>query len=348
MRRLGLLAAARRPVRRTAVPRRLWKCVASAVLALILAVPAAAASKIEFQKITVRPGDTLWSISQKYLKDPKRWDVILRHNKLPTNDPTVALPGMTLRVPKSVIKEDLRAATLVQAVRKVRSRKKGRPAWKPVKTGRTLFNGDGLRTMAKSWARVKFFGGHVLSVEPNSMTILRSPKKADHDLFLNRGAVHATIARVATPSARITPAKGTKYTARVFEDLSTSVQVYKGSAEVVDLKGRKKVNVRAGFSTKIKLDQLPDVPRRIPDFNARYRGGVETLTESRIESLVQLGKGPSGGLNAPGMATAALQADIKDLSVGMPVAAYHIQIAQTRGFRRPLYNKTQDAYESID
>ena len=63
-----------------------------------------------FQDVVVKPGDTLWGISHAYLKDPARWDEILKYNKLPTQDPTVALPGMTLRVPIKLIKTSLRAA----------------------------------------------------------------------------------------------------------------------------------------------------------------------------------------------------------------------------------------------
>ena len=56
-----------------------------------------------FQVLIVQPGDTLWAIANKYLKDPARWDEILKNNRLPTKDPTVALPGMTLRVPVRLI-----------------------------------------------------------------------------------------------------------------------------------------------------------------------------------------------------------------------------------------------------
>jgi len=85
---------------------------------------AASTQESELQAIVVRPGDTLWAIANKYLKDPARWDEILKHNKLPSSDPTVALPGMTLRVPVTLIKEDLRAAHLIYRMNKVLFRRK--------------------------------------------------------------------------------------------------------------------------------------------------------------------------------------------------------------------------------
>ena len=66
----------------------------------------------DFQLVVVKPGDTMWAIANKYLKDPSRWDEILKHNTLPTKDPTVALPGLTLRVPVRLIKAQLRAAQI--------------------------------------------------------------------------------------------------------------------------------------------------------------------------------------------------------------------------------------------
>lgn len=312
-------------------------------VALGLAAPAGAA-KTEFQEVVVKPGDTLWSIAQQWLKDPREWKSIVEHNKLPTNDPTVALPGMSLRVPKSIIKEDLRSATLVQAVRQVMAREKGRPAWQDAARGRVLFNGDGLRTLAQSWARVEFFGGSLLSLDPNSMAILKSPKQSDHDLFLNRGAVHATVARVKTPSARIVPKeKDTKYTARVLDDLSTRVQVFSGAADVEDAKGLKAVEVRGGFYTDVPLDRAPAVPVKLPKVDTTLRAEIEDLGQGRVESRLRVRR--SGVPPAPGD---ALAAQIAELSVGTPVAAYHVQIARDASFGSVLLDRRFDAYEEID
>ena len=88
------------------------------LLAAALLLPGASrAVEEKVQAIKVVAGDTLWSISQKYLKDPKRWNVILKFNSLPTSDPTVALPGMTLKIPTEELKEKYQAAVLLDMER---------------------------------------------------------------------------------------------------------------------------------------------------------------------------------------------------------------------------------------
>jgi hypothetical protein len=108
-----------------------------------------------FQEITVKEGDTLWGISRYYLKDPSRWPEILKYNQMSLNDPTIALPGMKLKVPVLLIKEHLREAHLIYILNDVRSRKKGGTIWERAKEGIELYNEDGIRTMEKSRANFK-------------------------------------------------------------------------------------------------------------------------------------------------------------------------------------------------
>ncbi len=220
---------------------------------LLAASVAWAAPDVKLDLIKVRPGDSLSSVSQKYLKDPARWEEILKYNKLPTLDPTVALPAMTLKVPAELIKARLQAATLTETVRKVFAREAGEPAWKKVQKGHVFYHGDTLRTRKRSSARLEFPEGRTLRVEPESMVVLKASEKAGRGLFLNRGAVRATMVRVETKSARIIPrGDDTEYTVRVDKDLSTEVKVLRGEVEVEDGKGRKKVLV-------------PEIPVKIPE-----------------------------------------------------------------------------------
>lgn len=311
-------------------------------LLLVLLALAAAAAPEKTQSIKVMPGDTLWSLSQKYLKDPKRWNVILKHNKLPTSDPTVALPGMELKVPTEELKEKYQAATLLDMERSVSFREVESPSWNPAARKMELFEDWGLRTQEGSWARVTFANGGLLKLDANSMAILKSPKKTDYELELKRGTIHTTVARVVTPSARIIPKGGdTKYSAQILDDLSTRVKVYKGAADVQDLKGKKNVEVKAGFTTDIALDRAPTTPTKMPNVDLAMAPEIRGL--DRGDSQVKL---RSGAPVAPG--AGSLGADLAALSVGLPVAAYRVQISKTADFVKPTFQKVFDSGETID
>lgn len=317
--------------------------LAAALLAAFAVLPRAWAAPDKVQSIKVMPGDTLWSLSQKYLKDPKRWNVILKHNSLPTSDPTVALPGMTLKVPTEELKEKYRAATLLDMARSVSFREVESPSWNPAAKKMELFEDWGLRTQESSWARVTFANGGLLKLDANSMAILKSPKKSDYELELKRGVIHTTVARVVTPSARIVPKGGdTKYSARILDDLSTRVQVYKGAADVQDLKGKKNVEVKAGFYTDVALDRAPATPTKMPNVDLAMAPEVRGL-DGRSDAVVKL---RTGAPSAPG--AGSLGADLAALSVGVPVAAYRVQIARTRDFAKPVFQKNFDSGEPID
>ncbi|MBI5596624.1 MAG: FecR domain-containing protein [Elusimicrobia bacterium] len=301
---------------------------AALLLALGLFAPSARAAPEKMQSIKVVPGDTLWSIAQRYLKDPRRWNVVLRNNKLPTSDPTVALPGMTLQIPTDELKERFQAAILMHMERSVSFRESESPAWSSARQKMELFEDWGLRTQDQSWARVQFHAGAVLSLDPNSMAILKSPKRDNNELELKRGAIHTTLARVVTPSARIVPKGGdTKYTARILDDLSTRVQVYKGAADVQDVKGTKSVEVKAGYYTSVPLDRAPATPSKMPNVDMAMAPEVQDFAKGSGDSVVKM-RAP----RAPGQGVTGLAADIAALSVGVPVAAYRIQMAKDSSF----------------
>jgi len=74
---------------------------------------------LEFQNVKVKVGDTLWSISRKYLKNPKQWPKILKYNKISSSNPSIALPGMVLKVPINFLKEKYRTVKLVSFINNI-------------------------------------------------------------------------------------------------------------------------------------------------------------------------------------------------------------------------------------
>lgn len=322
--------------------------------ALLLALAAALAaqeSDTAFQNVVVRRGDTLWGIANAYLKDPGKWDEILKHNTLPTTDPTVALPGMTLRVPVKLIREDRRAAHVVQKRNRVDFRRKETADWKGASEGMEVFKGDALRTLEDSRAKVKFLNADMLSVDPNSLVIVKPPSK-DFDVELKTGSIFTGRARVITASARVIPkTDDTQYSTRISPDFTTQVAVHKGLA-AVEAQGRT-VDVKAGMATEIKMGLAPEAPRKIPDlpdFEAR-------AADFNGESVRKTAKLADGALAAAGadvseIERAADAADLKgevaSLRVGVPISRYRVQASLGRDFEKPVFDKTFDAEDRLE
>lgn len=296
---------------------------------------------VEFQPVVVRPGDTLWAIAQKYLKDPRRWDEILKHNQLPSSDPAVALPGMTLRIPITLIKDELRSANLIYKLNKVEYRRKDTADWKPAPDNMDLFRSDSLRTLEKSGARVRFQKTDLLELSANSMAVIK-PANKDFDLELKSAGTFYTTsgARVMTPTTKITPkTKDTEYAATVRDDLSTLVEVRKGNA-AVEAEGRV-VDVLAGMSSNIKPGLPPSLPTKIanlPDFEARIGQLRAGLSPSKALAAVSSNLKPGAGdSSAPDIR--AIRGEVDNLSIGEPISGYRVQFSPTKDFSQPAFDK---------
>ena len=336
---------------------------------LLLLRPGAVRAAEELQTIVVKPGDTLWSISNTYLKDPKKWNVILKYNRLPSSDPSIALPGMPLRVPTTLLKEEYRAAKLVYSLNEVLFRRTGVTDWQGVNMKMELFKNDTLRTMAEARADVKFYTGEILNLFPNSIAVLRPPGKKNVDVELLAGELRSVKSRVITASARITPkTKDTEFGAKLKDDLTTLVQVTKGKVDV-EAQG-KTVEVLEGFASEVKMDMAPSQPVKMPELpqfaqgsvtalstsggpQLRTDGGVVSLANMKTPSrpTANLPKAdlpkniPAADINDKGIDTSEI---VKMLSVGNPVQSYHLQVSKDQSFTTTVLNKEYDAFDKID
>ena len=342
------------------------------LLALLVCLPGAVSAE-ELQTMTVRPGDTLWSISNTYLKDPTKWGEILKYNRLPSSDPTRALPGMELKVPVRLIKEQYRAAKLVYSLNEVLYRRTGVSDWQNVALKMDLFKNDTLRTRADARADVRFYTGEILNLYPNSIAVLRPPGKKNTDVELLAGEMRGLRSRVVTASARITPkTKDTEFGARLKDDLTTLVQVYKGKADV-EAQG-KTVEVAAGFAAEVKMDMPPSDPVKLPplpELEAGTQtalastGGTRLKTEGGVVSLnmKKVKTGPEVAAALPkdrdltkGIPEAGNVNDknidaneiVKMISVANPVQSYHLQVSRDQSLTVLVLDKNYDAFASID
>lgn len=316
---------------------------------LLAAALSAGEVSIELQPVVVRPGDTLWAIAQKYLKDPRRWDEILKYNQLPSSDPAVALPGMTLKIPITLIKEELRSAHLVYKHNRVDFRRNETAEWKSASENMDLFRNDALRTMENSGARVRFQKTDLLELSANSMAVIK-PANKDFDIELKRAGTFysSSGARVMTPTTKVTPkTKDTEYAATVRDDLSTLVEVRKGNA-AVEAEG-KLVDVPAGMASDVKFGQAPSLPIKIADlpaFEARvalYKGLAAGKAKTAIPGAVKVEA--TDGSAAPDIK--GLRAEVDQLSVGEPISGYRVQFSATQDFSKPAFNKSYEVDDKM-
>jgi hypothetical protein len=314
------------------------------LVGLAAAFPARAAEPVElrearttFQNVVVRPGDTLWAIAHVYLKDPARWDEILKYNRLPTQDPTVALPGMTLRVPIRLIKTSLRAAHVVYLVNKVFYRRKETADWKGTSMAMEVFQGDSLRTLEDSKARVMFLNKELLNLEQNSMAVIK-PSDQDADVELKSGSVFTGHARIVTSNARITPRTGdTRYSATVEQNLTTRVEVFKGAAAVA-AQGVQVV-VTAGMQTRVAPGLAPEAPKVLENLVDLESRAQEFASASEVGG----GAAPNPRVPPPQPEPEAdadsLRGDIQVLKIGEPILGYRVQASVERDFHKTVFDK---------
>lgn len=316
----------------------------AAALAVLLLVPciAASAAPERFQDVAVKPGDTLWSIAHEWLDNPARWDEILKHNRLPTKDPTVALPGMVLRVPARLIKAPLRAARLTFFVNMVSRRARDSAAWKDAALGMQLYRGDTLRTHEDSRARVMLLDKELLGLEPNSMAVIKPSD--DSDLVLSRGSVFAGRARLVAGTAKVTPRSAdTRYAATVEPNLTTRVEVFRGTATVSAAGGS--VEVLAGMQTSVPPGLLPQPPREIRDLDLLEIRAYEYASSLTTGGGFAPDPRPAPPAREPEGDVDAVRGDISVLRIGQPIKGYHVQASSDSDFRRIEFTRVYDEGE---
>lgn len=217
------------------------------------------------QEVVVNPGDTMWSIANKYLKDPQKWPEIVKYNQQITSDPTIALPGTKIKIPLLLIKEEFRNAELVAMVKEVRFKRKNEPDWKEARVNMILKYEDSLRTLKGAEARVKFPSKEVVQINENSFVVLK-PEKILQEIQLMEGGLRASRAKVIMPGGTVVKPQtaNSDYQARVRPDKTEVVFVYKGEVNVT-AQG-KTVKVREGFGTQVPKSAAPLPPMPLTSF----------------------------------------------------------------------------------
>jgi hypothetical protein len=303
-------------------------CAGGPVLPAGAAQPAGAD---ELQTIRVTPSDTLASIARKYLKNPAKLDAILRYNALPSADPNAPLPKMALRLPTQSLRTEFQAARIVSAFNRVFYRRKEGESWVTAVKDMEVFRNDTIKTMEEATAVIRFTDDDLMQIGPDSLAIVM-PTAQDYHVELKRGGVVSSNKTVRIGSANVSPSSpDTVYTARVSDDDTVVVQVYKGNA-AVEAAG-KTVQVAAGMAVSAKPGSAPSLPFDIPDL-----ASFKSLMSGFEEKLISLKKAivkpsaPPKAASSPAARVEGLNPDAASLKVGQPIMGYRVECSKAPDF----------------
>lgn len=309
------------------MPSHAEKILRRSALLLCLMTSSPAVGAQDFQSVTVKPGETLWDISQRYLDDPARWDEIVRHNPKLAGDPTVALPGMTLRVPIKLIKAALRAAVLSYLEGEILYKAKETEKWVKARRGMALFPGDALKTKDWSRARIKFPHGSVLNMDSRSEALIQ-PVEGGPDLALLQGTLKAKHLKLSAGGVAVAPqSEETIYEVTALEGTPVKVQVFSGSTTVAA--NGSVTMVQSGLETEVPAGGGPAEPRPLPDSAA-------VLAKRSME--------PESTTTDLGL----FKFDVDTIETGVALAGFRVQLARSPDFSEIVVARTFEPEEKVD
>ncbi|MEM7216935.1 MAG: FecR domain-containing protein [Pseudomonadota bacterium] len=150
----------RRPLRRlTSSLWLLW-------LLFLLALPAGAAEDWQY---TVRPGDKLWNLAEKYCGTHTRWRDLAAHNAL--QDPTRLRPGRRLAFPLAWLLQQPASARVVYVRGDIFLIDPNAAGEAPAVPGREIVIGQRLRSGADGFATIEFADGSQFQLAPSSEVV---------------------------------------------------------------------------------------------------------------------------------------------------------------------------------
>ncbi|MEA3506941.1 MAG: LysM peptidoglycan-binding domain-containing protein [Elusimicrobiota bacterium] len=236
---------------------------------------------IRLLEIEVQPGDTLSKFARRYLNDPQKWPELLEYNNIPSGDPNLLLPGDVLRVPTKLVKDQI--ADIMYIKNNVRKRLAGAGAWEKAHTRERMYPEDGIRTAEDSAAKIQYLKGGKANIGENALVFLRPEERRENVVKLEVGELRAKDVKVLTDSASIDPEKDSEYTARVDEDKTTTLSVFKGRVDFIS--SGEKITIDEGYMSVAEFNkppskplQLPDAPEieDIPDRETQFEDGIPT------------------------------------------------------------------------
>lgn len=227
----------------------------------------------------VRPGDSLWDIGSRYLRNLEDLPALSRLNGV--TDPRRVLPGTSLRIPVALMREVMVAGTAFAVTGEVLRRTPHATAASPLRAGQRFGERDVLQAgMGGAATLLLPDGSKIRMVEGAELEILRMRRFADTLLFdsrlrLTRGRVETEVRplgaggrfEILTPAA-VTSVRGTDYRVRAAEAAAVT-EVVEGQVGFGNAAGT--TEVPGGFGARVEAGRPPAAPRPLlagPDLGA--------------------------------------------------------------------------------
>lgn len=226
-----------------------------------------------FEDYVVKDGDTCTSIARQFYGDVYAYDIIHAFNDLSATA-YACTPGTALKLPKLKPRPE---AAVQQAFGAVKSAGP-ETQWQDAERGMPLFRAWKVNTLEESRAELAFRDQSELAMSENTLVVIYGPRKADAlarsvpRAQVEKGKLKARLTQlsggidVETPSAQAEMEAGVKQVS-VDDDGTTRVENQSGSPIRVSGKGKsqgRKVQVKAGFGTRVVQDKAPERPRALP------------------------------------------------------------------------------------
>ncbi|MFC1747585.1 FecR domain-containing protein [Pseudomonadota bacterium] len=221
---------------------------------------------------TVRPGDSLWQISNDYLISPEYWPKVRKLNNI---EKTRQLPpGTRLTIPTEWLKQQPVSADVVRFRGNVELIRQGKVS--ALTSNHSLMLGDGIRTGKNSSISIKFSDGSQALVLPESeiyLEVLEAQKDkglANTVIKIINGRIENKVTRqnkgsryqITTPAA-VAAVRGTEF--RVAAENNGEIMRSEVLEGVVGVAGSGVTqNVTAGYATIAKVGSPPSAPRQLP------------------------------------------------------------------------------------
>ncbi len=237
----------------------MFKPLANSLLFVLLVLTCLSASSAPNQAewvYTVRPGDTVQSIADRYLAQAGEWPSLLRYNNI--SQTSELSPGTLIKIPVRLLKTYPKPAKLLVSQGSVWVRKAHSTPYVPALRGSRLTVGDELKTDA-GFALIKFADGSTLKVADNSIIIFNTlthygeTGMVDTRFRLMRGGIKTDVTprkgpaaryEVSTPSA-VAAVRGTAFRMRVRPG-QTITEVTEGRVSVRNATTQISLNVGQG------------------------------------------------------------------------------------------------------